>query len=252
LVTLREDRLGRPLLTAFGVPDSRIVVTGDDAIEPARRAAPDALGKHVGLNLRLAAHAVRETNTVQQVQEALHGFVRRHRVGVIPLPIAHHRVGSYDPATIRQVLVGIDDASDGGTDTDTPAAVIQAAGRCRTVVTGAYHAAVFALSQGVPTICLGRSEYYLAKFYGLRDQFGAGCTPIRSDRADLTSALTTALEGAWSAADLGRESLFHAADRQVALGHEAYERALRIFEVASRGAAGIADTNRRSAPEDSR
>jgi polysaccharide pyruvyl transferase WcaK-like protein len=228
LVALRESRLGHPLLTGLGVPESRIVITGDDAIEPALRAAPEGLGQEVGLHLRVAAHAVRDTKMVEQVREVLQGFVRRQEVGVVPLPISHHRVGSYDPGTIRQVLAGIDDTSDGGTHTDTPAAVIQAAGRCRTVVTGAYHAAVFALAQGVPTICLGRSEYYLAKFHGLRDQFGAGCTPVRLDTA-LKSELTLALEAAWSGAESGRSALLRSAERQVALSCQAYDRAIRLF-----------------------
>ena len=44
--------------------------------------------------------------------------------------------------------------------------------RCRLVVTGSYHAALFALSMGVPAIGIATSRYYEDKFLGLADQFG--------------------------------------------------------------------------------
>ena len=64
--------------------------------------------------------------------------------------------------------------------------VIKQTARCRVVVTGAYHAAVFALAQGIPVVCLSNSPYYLAKFQGLEDLFGSGCTIVTLERARLS------------------------------------------------------------------
>ena len=58
--------------------------------------------------------------------------------------------------------------------------VLTAIADCRVVVTGSYHAAVFALSMGVPAVGLAASRYYVDKFKGLADQFGPGCEVVRT------------------------------------------------------------------------
>ena len=62
---------------------------------------------------------------------------------------------------------------------DTPLGVIDEIKHCRLVVTGSYHAGVFALAQGIPVIGLVATEYYQWKFDGLAHQFGEGCRVLR-------------------------------------------------------------------------
>jgi colanic acid/amylovoran biosynthesis protein len=224
LVALRAEGKGAPLARELGVPPERLVMTGDDAVELAYTRRQDRGGDGVGIHLRIAPQAVRDTAVLERVRPVLHAFARDRGAPLVPLPISHHRVGANDPGTIRQLLAGYDDASDGGAGMDTPEAVIRAAGRCRVVVTGAYHAAVFALSQGVPAICLGRSAYYLDKFRGLQDQFGAGCRILELDDPGLGQALCVALVSAWESADAVRGSLLQVAERQVAVGRRTYAR----------------------------
>ena len=51
--------------------------------------------------------------------------------------------------------------------------LIEQISRCRLVIVGSYHAAVFALAQGVSAIGLAGNAYYLQKFEGLAaNQFG--------------------------------------------------------------------------------
>ena len=57
--------------------------------------------------------------------------------------------------------------------------VFEQIGFCRVLITGSYHAGVFALAQGVPSICVAQSQYYVDKFVGLADQFGEGCRVIQ-------------------------------------------------------------------------
>jgi polysaccharide pyruvyl transferase WcaK-like protein len=230
LVALREERQGRPLAEALGVASDRIVMTGDDAVELAATIRPDRPGGGLGIHLRVAPEALRTVPS--SLRPVLHRFARARRVPLIPLPISHHRVGANDPRTIRWVLAGFDDASDGGATADTPREVIAAAGRCRAIVTGAYHAAVFGLAQGVPVVCLGRSAYYLDKFRGLRDQFGPGCQVLDLDDPALPDALVAALELAWEGADAFRAAIIRTADRQIAAGRDAYR---RLASVASGG-----------------
>ena len=49
----------------------------------------------------------------------------------------------------------------------SPEDVINCIARTRLVLTGSYHAAVFALAMGRPAICVAASGYYRSKFYGL-------------------------------------------------------------------------------------
>lgn len=103
--------------------------------------------------------------------------------------------------------------------------MIQQIGQCRIVVTGAYHAAVFALAQGIPVVGLSASDDYSAKFLGLADQFGLGCETVDLGSPDRSERLAIALETAWLSAERVRLPLLEGARRQIALSHRAYERA---------------------------
>ena len=153
VVGVRERLAALPILERLGVPADRIVVTGDDAVESAYAARPAGIGTGLGVHMRIAPLAARSPEAVERLRPILQRAASDHGASMIPLPISHHRGGgAYDPATIRSLLAGYDDASDGGAGLTTPALVAAAAGQCRVVVTGAYHAAVFALAQGVPAI----------------------------------------------------------------------------------------------------
>jgi polysaccharide pyruvyl transferase WcaK-like protein len=120
-------------------------------------------------------------------------------------------------------LAGFDDRSDGGATLDTPLKVIKQISLCRVVVTGAYHAAVFALAQGIPVVCLAKSRDYVAKFLGLEDQFGRGCETIFLDEPDALEKLADAIGRTWQSAELVRRPLQEAARSQIQLSWEAYE-----------------------------
>src|SRR5208337_323983 len=114
--------------------------------------------------------------------------------------------------------------SDGGITLDTPLKVIRQVARCRIVVTGAYHAAVFAMSQGIPVVALSASDDYTAKFLGLEDQFGLGCETVFLGASDASERLAAAAERAWRLAEKVRLPMQEAARRQIALSQGAYER----------------------------
>jgi polysaccharide pyruvyl transferase WcaK-like protein len=112
----------------------------------------------------------------------------------------------------------------------TPLKVIEQVGRCRVVVTGAYHAAVFSLSQGIPVVCLARSADYVAKFFGLEDLFGQGCETLLLDDPTFTQKLEAALENAWRSAEEVQLPLQRAAARQIDLSWHAYERVRNLVD----------------------
>ena len=219
-IALREARASQPLLVSLGVGLDRVVTTGDDAIELAYEERPAELGRAVGINLRLARAAGATERDIEPVREGLRRFLSVCPAPLVGLPIARQR--ELDVQAIQQMIAGHD--GDVGQELDTPLKVIRRAGQCRIVVTGAYHAAVFALAQGVPAVCLARTRYFQEKFLGLADQFGAGCYLVSLDDDDLPEQLARTMTFAWDEAPFVRETLWRAAARQIAQGLAAYQR----------------------------
>jgi polysaccharide pyruvyl transferase WcaK-like protein len=221
LITLRGNRGGLALLESLGVAPSHAQATGDEAIEMAYEARTEKSGHALGINLRISKSAETEQADIERIRPVLQGFAKRHGVPIIPVPIALHPYDR-DDQMIRQLLAGLDDQSDGGITLDSPLKVIKQAGRCRVVVTGAYHAAVFALAQGIPVVGLGKSPYFVSKFLGLGDQFGLGCETVVLNEPDLAEKLDAAIERAWQSAEKVRVPLQEAARRQIELSWGAY------------------------------
>jgi colanic acid/amylovoran biosynthesis protein len=224
-IAVRESQASVPLLESVGVDPSRILVTGDDAIElamPRAWTAADRTNEKrpaIGVNVRVAPYADVAPGMLGEVKEALAGAARAHGARLVGIPIAHHG-GGMDLDTLRELL----DADDGAGALDTPRAVIDRIGECRVVVTGSYHGAVFALAQGIPVVALVKSPYYTAKMAGVADQFGMGCEIVRLDGEDRQAALRAAIDRAWDAADRLRAPLLAAAADQVRRGRAAYRR----------------------------
>jgi polysaccharide pyruvyl transferase WcaK-like protein len=226
LITVRESRASLPFLESLGVPLENVVTTGDDAIELAYTARGPQLGTGIGVNLRWVPYTGVNASHIEAIRTSLHEASRRWKAPLVPIPIEFVLRGhdESDFETIKRVLKGVDDDSDGGNGLRTPLDVIKQVGRCRLVVTSSYHGAVFALSQGIAAIALAKAAYFVDKFLGLRDQFGCGCELIRLDDGDLTGKLLTAAENMWHSADELRPKLLAAAQRQIELGREAYRR----------------------------
>jgi polysaccharide pyruvyl transferase WcaK-like protein len=237
LLALREGAAGPGLLRELGAAGAHVVVTGDDAIELAFEAGTADRGSHVGLNIRLSENAGLGTGGGQIVMNAIQPFVERRQVGVVPVPIARGQAG--DGRVLEQCLVGRGLEIHGRFELESPAAVIAQLGGCRILVTGAYHAAVFALSRGIPTVCLSSSEYYRLKFDGLAALFGPGCAHVRLDGAEAPARLSQAVAAAWSAAPPVRQQLRAAATRQITLGREAYRRLAASARTATGGTAAM-------------
>jgi polysaccharide pyruvyl transferase WcaK-like protein len=222
-ITLRGNRGAHALLRSLSVAESKVQTTGDEAIELAYESRSEESGSALGVNLRFGGSASTDNNDIERIRPVLQDFARRHNISLIGLPIAMHAY-SRDDLTIRELLAGFDEQSDGGSTLNTPLKVIRQAALCRVVVTGAYHAAVFALAQGIPVVGLAKSAYFSNKFLGLEDQFGEGCQTILLNEPDLPERLDRAIEKAWQNADELREPLQAAALRQIELSQQSYER----------------------------
>lgn len=222
-ITLRGGRGSLDLLRAIGIPESKVETTGDEALELAYASRSSECGQALGINIRFLASAWTDQNDLESIRPVLHEFARRRNAPLIPLPIAIH-LGTRDDLAIKQLLIGFDEQSNGGENLDTPLKVIKQAARCRVVVTGAYHAAVFALGQGIPVVALAKSDYFAKKLLGLEDQFGEGCQTILLTEPDLPARLQNAIEKAWQIADKLREPLQALTLKQIELSRTSYDR----------------------------
>lgn len=224
LICLREGRNGPRLLESFGVPSSKWLLTGDDAIEPAYEARATSVGSEVGVNLRIGARAGVDRSAFVGIGPVLQQFARTRGVPLVGIPITVSPSKSADSNTIREFL-----ERDSGTDeslsaVDTPREVMERVSRCRIVVTGAYHAAVFALAQGIPAVCLAKTEYFVDKFEGLAAQFGVGLVILDPSASDFPARLAFEMQKTWEAAPSWRAELLESAVRQIAASREASRR----------------------------
>jgi colanic acid/amylovoran biosynthesis protein len=108
--------------------------------------------------------------------------------------------------------------------------VLEVLQRCRVVVVGSYHAAVFALSMGIPAVMIAAREHYAQKLHGLAHQFGVGCQVELASHPELAMRLQAAIESAWTCAPGTRVTLLAAARNQVVASEAAYERLFELME----------------------
>ncbi|WP_218822450.1 polysaccharide pyruvyl transferase family protein [Geodermatophilus pulveris] len=222
VIALRERRCGPALLERVGVASSRVTVTGDDAIELALAQCPEVLGRDLGVCLRIAGYSPVSTRAREIVTTGLRLLAQALGAGLTPVIISEFR--SEDRRSTLPLVAGSDHARRPLGRFARPQDVAAQVGRCRVLVTGAYHAAVFALSQGVPVVALTSSRYYDDKFLGLAGMFGAGLELVRLDRDDLAERLTAAIRSAWERAPEERAALLASAEEQIATSRRTFDR----------------------------
>ena len=218
-IFIRESSASLPLLQKLGVPEEKTFLTGDDAVEFAFREKRAASGGCLGVNLRLASYASLNADILGTVRMTLAEKARLHRTTLTGVPILIGQ-GNSDVQTLRQLIGG----EGSGEDLDTPLKAVRQISNCRVVVTGSYHAGVFALARGIPIVGIVQSDYYRDKFYGLASEFGEGCTVLRADDAEFSKKLGTASDELWMRADDLKTNMLSAAERQVSAAQTAYAR----------------------------
>lgn len=232
LIGLREGILGPQLLQELGVNPSQYQVTGDGAIELAARERTDDLGDHVGFNIRIAKYANPQSIDLAKVGHLVAEFAQGLGAPVMPCPIYFGQKQPDEPAA-RAVLPPSCPVFPEACLFD-PMAVIHRVRRCRLVVTGSYHAAVFALAQGIPVIGLAASQYYASKFDGLAGMFGAAMTVVYLDQPDVATMLVSLMARQWRQAAELRAGCREAADRQRQLNREAWDTVPGILSATTR------------------
>jgi colanic acid/amylovoran biosynthesis protein len=155
-IGIREERASLPLLLSLGVPPDRVMTTGDDAIEMVYRLRCDSLGQGLGVNLRVADYSGVDKNLLEPLRLVLRDATQAHRMPLVPLPIS--RVpGEADVEAIQYLTDMNNESLHNGSPLGSLDAVVRQVQKCRLVIRGSYHAGVFALANGIPTIGLAKS-----------------------------------------------------------------------------------------------
>lgn len=218
---LREEVTGLGLALSFGVPRDVIRITGDDAIELMPR-SESPIGTALGVNIRAADYSGIGTEWADAIGGSILAAAQELGAPVIALPVSRYPTTS-DLDTISDCLRTRHPATEVTlADLSSPAELAFASARCRAVVTGSYHAAVYALGQGVPAVCLTRSPYYDAKFAGLSALFPETCQVVALAARDSADLLRSAIRRAWDIPSAGRRAAKNSVAQQLAAGREAY------------------------------
>jgi polysaccharide pyruvyl transferase WcaK-like protein len=226
---LREGSMGLDLAVSLGAPPRAVTVTGDDALELVTNAgAPE--GNALGINVRVAGYAGVDPAVAAAVGDVTLKAAGTLRAPVVALPVSRYGADA-DLDAIRAML----DPEHPRTDVElrdlaTPKDLIAAAARCRAIITGSYHTAVFGLAQGVPTVCVTNSSYYDAKFAGLRALYPRICFATALDRPDFAGHLRAAISRAWRHPGPARDTARDATMRLRDAGRAAYAQFRDVVE----------------------
>ena len=230
LIALREGVRGPELLRSLGVPADRVVVTGDDAIELAYATRNARRGTAIGACLRVAEYSPVSDTTRTAIGRVLRDTAAERAADLIPLIVSEHAAEDR-----RSTLPLIDDSPAATPPLGrfaSPWTLARQVGRCRIVVSGAYHVAVFALAQGIPVVGLSSSRYYDDKFEGLAAMFGTGLELVRLDGDDVEDRLRDSISRLWEQAPDLRAALLEAAAHQIDASRAAFEQAATIIDAA--------------------
>jgi colanic acid/amylovoran biosynthesis protein len=219
-VFIRERLVAPSILRSLNVDPARVVMTGDDAIELAYDAKSDTLGTGIGVSVRLASYTNVATHHLPTIRKVLLRAATRLGVPLVAAPID---LNDADLDHVVTCVSGYDNVVLPWRSIETPLEIVRRIGRCRVMVSGTFHAAVFALSQGIPAVLLSNSEEYFAKARGLAEEFSPGsCQLIQLNAPNVEDRLTNAIDQAWATSEQLRPLILQSALRQIALGHAAY------------------------------
>ncbi len=225
-IGLRESRASAPFLSKLGIDPRRIFLTGDDALEVAVQNRTARPGTSIGVNVRVAPYSEVNLKDVQQLAAPIQRFATAKSASLVSLPCSTY-LEEEDAVFIRTVVGGSEPT---GNDGVTPDSMIAKFHRCRIGVSGSYHAAIFALAQGVPVIGLYRSAYYRDKFLGLAQMFGTGVSPIDLAESDWPQVLESCLHEAWENSSVLRPQLKATSDELLRKGRVAFHMACQMAE----------------------
>lgn len=221
-MALRDGLGSLAVLDSLGAHPRELAITGDDAVVLGYQARRPELGSGIGVNLRVTNTSRHGSTLLQNIGATVREAAGALRAPLLPIAVAR-RCETDALHRARQPL------RSGCTfslspDSAAPAQVLERLQRCRVVVVANPHAAVLALSMGIPAVMLASCEQSLQMLRGVAHQFGVGGEVLQTSQPALRSRLRRAIEAAWTTATSAREPLLAVARRQITASEAAYRR----------------------------
>jgi colanic acid/amylovoran biosynthesis protein len=206
LIAVRDPGATVALLKEMGIANERIVLGADDAVALVFPNYAEGSRSSIGFNIRVGTYAGVERCLIPAIGKVLRNLAAKHGATLLPIPIAYGGAIP-DGQACEEVLQARKGDRVVPESAPAPVEVIRQVGACRVVVTGAYHAAVFALAQGIPAVCVVGSPYFANKFGGLAVLFGDGCRNISVVDDDFETRLYEAADWGWAESGTLRQGL---------------------------------------------
>jgi polysaccharide pyruvyl transferase WcaK-like protein len=229
MIGIREGLMSPGLLRSLNVPSDTFSVTGDDAIEMAHAHRGVEPGSAIGVNIRVSDYSMVDSDAIAECASVLERLSSELKTNMVAVPISFYPDES-DMRAVAQLVGEGSSISSTLVELPAPEDIMDAVSKCRMVITGSYHSAVFALAQGIPAIGVARTQYYRSKFLGLMDQFGGICDVICLDDDGFPDMLLKAGRKAWENADIWRNDLLRAAQSQVKASIRLYDEMCYLVE----------------------
>lgn len=227
-IMIREEQVARPLLDSLNVPQSKVIMTGDDAIDLAYQARKNNSGTGIGLSLRVAGYTQVNERHIAAIRPIVLQAAQKYNAELVAAPID---VNEADISYIEEIMKGHNKRSSSWQKFESTSEIIRRISRCRVMIGGTFHGAVFALGQGIPVVALAKTVEYFNKLSGLTAEFGKeGCQVIDLNAENLQERLSEAISFAWSNAEQLRPHLLKQAERQIDLGTAAYQKIFDLVE----------------------
>lgn len=225
VVALREGLSGVSLLRTLGLDIHETLVTGDDSIEMSFNSLPEELGSDLGISLRKIGYSGLTEEHLKSIRDVLKTLQQALSTEIVPIPISLNEWED-DASVLSKLCEGHLQQSSEHCEIHSPQQAIRLAGRCRLVISGTYHASVFAMSQGIPALCLYASEYYHDKLKGLQSQFGIGCELVDLNSPNFEELIYDTATNLWNESEKLRTGLLKQATCQIEQSLAAYQRLL--------------------------
>jgi len=161
------------------VPNNCYSVTGDDSlgVNSSRDSVTDNIfnkfslfrNKYIVINMRKAGYAVNKKCEIEKFIAVLHRIHKKFKLNLLFVPISYNnddsdvRSGKFVQRECRDLPINVVE------DVLTPSQAKFIIGNSFGAIGTSYHFCVFALSEGVPAVCLSSGNYYDQKSKGIAD-----------------------------------------------------------------------------------
>lgn len=239
-LSVRDAGPSAVTIAALGLADGRWQVTGDDAIAAVLGREPASDRASIGVSLRDNRAASVPPDLPATVGRAIAASRPGAPVELISM-MEKARPGSISDARFLAAVDPGPGARVNGYEA-TAAAALDALASCRLVISGTYHAAVFAQSLGIPVIGLASSPYYVQKLEGVLAQFGGeGGMLLDPTASTFPAELSEAIDRWWDRPDQLADRLRARAAEQAAAGDAFFDERISVLGLAQRAGASRRD-----------